>query len=102
MSERALTDRIVKALRKAHGSRAWIMKVHGSGWQTAGIPDLLVCLDGRFIALEIKLPGGSHGVTPLQVVRLDQIRIAGGVAKVVRSVEDALDVLAAEDQAGQT
>jgi hypothetical protein len=56
-----------------------------------GTPDILACYRGRFVALEVKTPSGRP--TLLQEAQLDAIRDAGGVAAVVRSVDDVKTVL---------
>ena len=65
---------------------AWCLKVHGSPYQRAGVPDLLCCHKGRFYAFEVKRPGERP--TPLQSHELQQVQTAGGVSAVVTSVED--------------
>lgn len=49
----------------------------------AGVADLLVCLKGQFIALEIKMEGKEP--RPNQVAFLESIKRAGGCAGVVYS-----------------
>jgi hypothetical protein len=67
-------------------------KEHGGVYSQSGIPDLIVCLKGRFIAFEVKTEKGK--VSALQEITLRRIRKAGGIAEVVRSVEDVKAVLA--------
>lgn len=62
------------------------MKVHGSMYQKAGVPDIIACVDGVFIGIEVKRPGGI--VSPLQQLNIDDINRSGGVAFVAYSVED--------------
>ncbi|MDT6519718.1 VRR-NUC domain-containing protein [Enterococcus faecium] len=71
---------------------AYYLKVHGSMYQPAGTPDILVCVNGRFIGIEVKRPGGGT-VSALQKSKLNKIENAGGVAIVARSVEDVSTVL---------
>lgn len=54
----------------------WYLKVWGGGFQKSGIPDILICIDGRFIGCEVKAPDGrpSH----LQIQNLKQIDRSGG------------------------
>lgn len=66
----------------------FLFKVHGGPYQSAGIPDLCGCLNGRFIGMEVKV--GSNKPTELQKLTLERIARAGGVSGVVRSVEEAL------------
>ncbi len=64
----------------------WYFKVHGSMYQKAGVPDIIACINGYFVAIEIKRPGGV--VSPLQQFNIDEIHRNGGVAFVAYSVED--------------
>lgn len=58
-----------------------------------GLSDVLGILpDGRFLAVEVKRPGGP-GPTPEQLSFLDRVRQLGGVGLVVRSVEDLVQAL---------
>lgn len=55
----------------------------------AGSADLIGWTNtGRFLAIEVKLPGQQ--ATAEQARFLDAVTIAGGVAGVARSVEDAI------------
>lgn len=63
------------------------MKVHGSAYQPAGTADILACINGRFVAIEVKKPSGGV-VSDLQKLKLRQVENAGGVGIIARSVED--------------
>ncbi len=89
MKEADLTRLIIKALRE-HGG--WWVKIHGSAYM-AGIPDILGCYEGRFVAIEVKRPDTSYGVTPRQQLNLDRIAAAGGLSGVATSVAEALLLL---------
>jgi hypothetical protein len=78
--------------RYAHGHGWWTLKIHGGPFQTAGIPDLLCVKYGRAVFLEVKQPGKS--ATKLQDHRIGEIRSVGGaVAEVVKSLDEAREVL---------
>lgn len=51
-----------------------------------GIPDLLVCYNGRFIGLELKVP--PYKATEIQIVNLKKIRKAGGIGEVFPYTKD--------------
>ena len=70
-------------------------KEHGGQYGTAGIPDIIVCHKGRFIALEAKV--GKNKPTKLQAATIDQIKRAGGTAAVVYSVEDVKAVMSEKE-----
>jgi hypothetical protein len=55
-----------------------VVKTHGTGTAKAGTPDLLICLAGRFCAVELKQPGKTP--TPLQMKRLRTWAAAGALA----------------------
>ncbi len=60
-----------------------------------GIPDIIVCFKGKYLALEVKRPGGKS--TELQDFNIIKIRQSGGVAEIVYSWEDVKDILTRMD-----
>lgn len=70
---------------------AFGFKVHGGPTMMVGLPDLIFCYRGQFVALEVKMPEGV--VSSIQKRRIKEIRDAGGHAYVVRSVSSALKAL---------
>lgn len=98
-NETGLVREIVKAVKAAHPD-SWCFKVHGSPTQTVGTPDLLICVQGRLIAAEVKhqKPGESeeHALgraTPVQLAQIDVLRRSGAVAGVVLSAEETLALI---------
>lgn len=77
---------------------AFVFKVHGSGMMQAGLPDLIVCYKGRYIGLEVKMPGNS--ASKVQQLIHGRIHAAGGLAVVVYNVDEALSVLSEIDLDG--
>ena len=65
---------------------AWHIKTHGNMFSRAGTPDILACVNGRFVAIEVKRPGGV--ISELQKANIELIKKAGGVAFIAYSVED--------------
>jgi len=55
---------------------ALVLNVHGGGWTAKGFPDLVGCLDGRFWAVELKVPGGR--MSAAQRIWSKRIVAAGG------------------------
>jgi hypothetical protein len=80
-----------KIQRKLKAMGAFQYKTHGAADQRRGLPDIICCYQGYFVGLEVKRPG--RRATPLQAFTLEQIRQAGGIAGVVHSVEEALELL---------
>lgn len=60
MKEAAVGRRLVAKLRTAG---AWVYKVHGSGWTSAGVPDYVVIWGGQTVWVEVKAPGGRLAKT---------------------------------------
>ena len=76
MLEKDITAAIMRVLKMVPRCFAW--KMHGGMYGTAGIPDVICCLDGRFFAFEVKTPDGR--VTKLQERTIHKIKVAGGHA----------------------
>jgi hypothetical protein len=91
--ESRLSREIMTAAR-ARGAFAW--KNHGGPTMMAGLPDIAMCYRGMFVSMETKMPGGV--VSAVQALRHTQIRAAGGLAPVVRSVKEAMAVLDGVDR----
>lgn len=67
-----------------------VIHVHGSPFQEVGIPDLICCIFGHFIGLEVKV-NGEATVSQERMSRL--IVKAGGYWATVHSEEEALSAL---------
>lgn len=88
--EKKIVAAILRYLKTLPRCFAW--KTHGGMYGTAGIPDIIACIDGGFYAFEVKQPGGR--LTRLQEVTLKKLRAAGGVAVMVTSVDEVKCALA--------
>ena len=89
MLEKDITAAIMRFLRMVPRCFAW--KEHGGMYGTAGIPDIIACIDGRFYAFEVKTPEGR--TTKLQDATIRKILACGGTASVVRSVSEVRAVI---------
>ena len=77
--EKWVKDQIAKIL-KAHKVYYFFPATHGYG--RSGVPDIICCYKGKFIAIECK--AGKNKPTALQEKELAEIRSAGGIALVIR------------------
>lgn len=91
--ESALRMAIARALRHLG---YLVLTQHGSAYTGAGRADLIGCADGRFFAIEVKLPSSRNRVTEAQKLFLESVRRAGGIAFVASSVDEAIEALAHE------
>lgn len=83
MKEKQIENQIKKYLKSIG---AYVVKYFGCTYTQAGVPDLLVCYKGRFIAIEVKTD--SNKTSSLQDINIQQIKEAGGIAFVARSLEE--------------
>lgn len=90
--ESRLQRKIQKALR-AEWPGLFVFKVWGNEQMMAGLPDLIICIAGRFVGFEVKMPESRSSVSPRQQLVHGEIIAAGGWVRVVSSVEDALSEL---------
>src|SRR5580692_8653454 len=56
----------------------WYVKPMTFGYGKSGVPDILACLDGKFVSIEVKRHG--KGATATQKRRMEAIAAAGGTA----------------------
>jgi len=78
-----------KTLKRLRELGGWWYSVPRSRFGRAGIPDIMGCFCGQFIALELKrFDGiGNYGATQVQIRMLEEITDAGGVAWLVAREE---------------
>ena len=76
MTPEAKVKKKVKAILESHG--AYYAMPIGAGFGNAGVPDFLICLRGRFVAIECK--AADNKPTALQQRELKNIMTAGGHA----------------------
>ena len=84
MKEADIVKAIMNYLKTVPGCFCW--KEHGGMYGTAGIPDIIACINGRFFGFEVKTKGEKP--TKLQDATIRKILAAGGTALVVRSVDE--------------
>lgn len=88
MSESQFIVKIKKYLKE---QGAYCEKIWGGGFQSAGIPDILACYKGRFIGIEAKI--GKNQPSKIQLVKIQNIRNAGGYAKVVWNLDEVKELI---------
>ena len=88
-SESAIVKKIREALQQNVGG-FWF-KVHGGPFQMAGLPDLLGCVQGRFIGVEVKRPSRMKDISPIQERVIHKITLNGGLAIVACDPNTAVE-----------
>jgi Holliday junction resolvase len=75
-------SKVKAAVRKALvEAGVWYFSPAANGYGRAGIPDMIACINGHFVAIECK--AGKGKTTALQERELQRISEAGGFAMVV-------------------
>jgi len=83
MTEQQTQSKIIKDLEKRG---AWVVKTIQTNKR--GTPDILACLNGKFLAIEVKAPTGK--LSPMQAVQLGRITTCGGIAFAAYSFDQYL------------
>ena len=65
--------------------------VQGGPYSKPGDPDLVCCIKGRYVGIEVKTATGK--LSEIQKIRADEIKCAGGIWILARSVEDVQNEL---------
>lgn len=68
--------------------QCWFFMPVASGMGKGGVPDIIVCLGGKFLAIEVKAPGCVRNTTALQDMQIAAINNAGGVSFATDSLAD--------------
>lgn len=63
------------------GKGGWQVKFFANKYTKVGVPDIISCINGYFVGIEVKADRGSP--TELQLHTIKQIRDAGGFAFVL-------------------
>lgn len=69
----------VKKFLESQG--AWYVKFFANSYTKSGIPDILACINGYFVGIEVKAQNGKP--SELQLYNVRKIREAGGFAMVL-------------------
>lgn len=91
--EARLQTKIQKAIKQEFPN-SFVFKTHGGPFQMKGVPDLILCIYGFFIAIEVKVPGREDTLTAIQKNAIERINKSGGYAFMSTSVEDSLEKIA--------
>lgn len=80
MAEEKRFEQKIKNFLKSQN--CYYVKYFGCGFSQAGVPDILACVSGHFLAIEVK---AEHGrVSELQRLNIERINNCGGVALVLK------------------
>ena len=75
---------VTQTLERLRSHGAWATALHHGS--TKGLPDIVACYRGRFIAIEVKI--SERRARPAQQVQLDRLKLAGALVDVIHSAAD--------------
>ena len=64
----------------------------GGPYAVHGVPDIVVCANGRFVGIECKAPGKEKNTTKNQDLHKERIERNQGVAIVTSKLEDVVEI----------
>lgn len=77
--EKTFENKVKKYLKEKN---IWHVKYFANTFTKVGVPDILACVNGKFLAIELKAEKGK--VSELQEYNIDKIKESGGIAIVLR------------------
>jgi uncharacterized protein YlzI (FlbEa/FlbD family) len=99
VKESTIVNKIIKYLGTVPECFSW--KEHGGMYGKGGIPDIICCLHGFFLAFEVKRPGIKKA-SELQQAVINKINTAKGKAFLVNSVEEVKEVIESFGRKGES
>lgn len=88
MREKTIEDKIKEYLFQ---KGIYHFKVHGSRFMPAGVPDIICCVEGWFLGIEVKRPGAKNEQSEQQKVHERNINKSKGTYLLVDSLEEVVD-----------
>lgn len=88
MLEKVLQKAILNYCKANH---YYAVNIYGSGMSAKGIPDIIICKNGKFIALECKV--GKNTLQDDQKIHAKRILNNGGVWASPRTLDEAITVI---------
>lgn len=89
MKEKTITSQILKYLKSE--PKCFAFKEHGGIYGVSGLPDIICCYKGKFVAFEVKTE--KSRLSKLQEFMIAKIDESGGMAFKVTSLQEVKDIL---------
>ena len=86
--EKRLQD---KAIRYLKDRGIYHLNLYGDGWSGKGKPDIIACINGKFVAFELKV--GANDMQADQVIHKIRIERSGGLHFSPYSLEEFIDIV---------
>lgn len=72
--EKKLQDQCLAYLKK---KKIYAINMFGNGWSAKGAPDIIACMNGRFVSFELKV--GDNNLQDAQRIHRLRIKRGGGL-----------------------
>lgn len=76
-------------------------KVHGSRFMEPGIADIIACVNGHFLAIEVKRPGAKNEQSEVQKVHERNVIKSGGTYLLVDSLQEVIDYVKSQEDSDE-
>ena len=87
MKEKSVENKIKEYLFQ----QGWYyFKVHGSKFMPSGIPDIVACINGYFLGIEVKRPGAKNEQSEAQKIHERNIKKSNGTYLLVDSLDEVI------------
>lgn len=86
--EKKLQDKAIKYLKN---KGIYCINQFGNGWASKGTPDLTTCINGRFVAFELKV--GNNDLQDDQKIHKIRIERSGGLHYAPYSLEEFIEIV---------
>ena len=90
MLEKNIENQIKKWLSD---NKIYYFKVHGSSFMLPGIPDIVACVNGRFVGIEVKNKGKLSNQSEYQKIHEKQILESNGIYILADSLDTVKEKL---------
>jgi hypothetical protein len=80
-----------KAIKYLKDNKIYHINQFGNGWSAKGAPDLVVCINGRFVAFELKV--GENDLQEDQKIHRLRIRRSGGLHYSPYTLEEFIEIV---------
>lgn len=87
-AEKKFQDQCIDYLKS---QKIYHINIFGNGWSGKGAPDIIACLDGRFVAFELKVKNNQMQAD--QIVHKNRIEKSGGVHYTPRSIDEFKSII---------
>lgn len=71
----------------------YYFKVHGSKFMPPGIPDIVCCVNGYFVGIEVKAPGKLYNQSDAQKIHQKNIEKANGIYLLTDNLNEVISLV---------